>query len=359
MNGKHNTLYKIFTIVGSLVFVLGMLVWIQASVSPAAAQEPDTDVGLTVRIEHIGDELGLAAADSIPVFNVGDQFEISIVAVGVPDPGIFGSQFQVNFEAEVIQALDGTLASGPALEPVVMVVKNVDNGSGLISWAASRQGNVENVAGDVVLATLTLEAAAPTEPPEGQTTSITLDNVKLGAKGGISVPVNGLQGLDVIIRDDGTIPGKGDMAGVVMVEGRAEDNQAGHSVTAAGAETEFVELTDEFGLFHFNNLPEDSYTMTADSPGFLAATCESVVHTMGALTELADVTLLAGDIDGGGVIDITDAVAIGTAFGSTEPEIADLNADGVVDILDLILMAANYDQTSAANPWVCQLPAEL
>ena len=78
--------------------------------------------------------------------------------------------------------------------------------------------------------------------------------------------------------------------------------------------------------------------------------------------------MLAGDIagdDGNGgvgddVIDITDAVAIGGAFGSTASgEVADLNADEVVDVLDLILMAANFGQTSVDNPWVCQQDTEL
>jgi hypothetical protein len=73
---------------------------------------------------------------------------------------------------------------------------------------------------------------------------------------------------------------------------------------------------------------------------------------------LAEVTLLAGDIDEDNVIDITDAVAIGVALGSTDV-VANLNADGQVDILDLILLAANFGQTSAANPWTCQLPANL
>ena len=70
--------------------------------------------------------------------------------------------------------------------------------------------------------------------------------------------------------------------------------------------------------------------------------------------------MLAGDIDDSGNIDVTDAVAIGSVFGSTTPgEVADLNADGVVDVLDLVLMGVNFGQTSAGNPWVCQLPTEL
>lgn len=357
---KHNAFHRILVWAAGLTFAIASLIWIQASASPAAAQAPDADsVDMAIRVEQTDGGLSLSAIGPTPVFNVGDQFKISIVAEGVTEPGIFGSQFNVNFETEYLQAIEGSLVAGPAMSPVVVAVADVDNGSGLVRWAASRQGDVDDVFGDVVLATLTLEAIAPTEPPEGATTPITLDNVKLGRKGGIDVPVSGLQGLEVIIRDDGTIPGKGDIVGTVTVEGRAEDNQAGHSVMA----NEYEETTNEFGFFFFNNLPNDTYTMVANSAGFLKATCEGVVHTMDALTELAEVQLLAGDIDDDGVIDITDAVAIGAVFGDPSPPearlIPDLNWDGVVDILDLILMSANYSQTSEGNPWVCQLADEL
>jgi hypothetical protein len=310
-------------------------------------------------MEQTGD-LSLSDIGPTPVFNVGDQFKISIVAESVGEPGIFGSQFQVFFDPIHLQVVEGSFVSGPAMEPVVTAIASADNEAGTAAWAASRQGDLDNVSGDVVLATLTLEAISPTEPPEGQTTAISLDNVKLGAKGGIDVPISGLDGLEVIIRDDGTTPGRGDIIGTVTVEGRAEDNQAGHEVTALGdLGEEYAETTDEVGFFFFNNLPDDTYLMNANSPGFLAAACTGVAHTMDALTELASVQLLAGDIDDDGVIDITDAVAIGSVFGSTEPAIADLNIDGIVDILDLILMSANYDETSEGNPWICQLPDEL
>jgi len=360
---KHNKFQRILIWAVGLTLAIASLIWIQASASPAAAQGPDADpVDMTIRVEQTDSGLSLSAIGPTPVFNVGDQFKISIVAEGVTEPGIFGSQFEVNFDPVHINAVEGTFESGPAMSPVVVAVNSVDNVAGLAGWAASRQGDVDNVFGDVVLATITLEAMSPTEPPEGATTAITLDNVKLGAKGGIDVPVSGLQGLEVIIRDDGTIPGKGDIVGAVIVEGRAEDNQAGHSVMALGT-SEFEEFTNEVGFFFFNNVPDDTYTMVANSAGFLAATCEGVAHTMDALTELVEVQLLAGDIDDDGVIDITDAVAIGAVFGDPSPPearlIPDLNIDGVVDILDLILMSANYEQTSEGNPWVCQLGSEL
>lgn len=353
---KHYTPYRLFSLFIGLTLAIGGLLWLQTAASPAAAQEPVLDLSVVVT----ADDFGTLEVGSAPVFNVGDIFKISIVAEGVTEPGIFGSQFEVTYDPVYLRAVDGSLVSGAAMEPVVIAVANIDLDNGLVSWAASRQGDLENLSGNVVLASLSLEAISPTEPPEGQTTVIGLQDVKLGAKGGIEVPVSGLVPLEVIIRDDGTIPGQGDIIGNVKVEGRADDNQAGHTVTAEGSlGGQLSDDTDANGDFFINNAPADTYTMTADSPGFLDAVCSGVAHTINALTTLADVKLLAGDINDDNVIDITDAVAIGAVFGSTAGEIADLKLDGVVDILDLILMSANYGQTSEGNPWVCQLPAEL
>ena len=340
-----------------ILTMLGGLVWIQASASPALAQAPDGEEPvLTVLVIPEGDALGVASIGAPPVFEVGDTFRVSIVALGVEDPGIFGSQFEVTFDTNHLAAVEGSLISGSALEPVVVAVSNIDNAAGLVQYAASRQGDVDNVPGNVVLATLRFEAVGPTEPPEGQTTVIHLQNVKLGAKGGIDVPIGGLVDLEVIIVEGGIEPGAGDIAGNVTVESRAADNQAGHSVTAEGGVAGTLTTATEFnGDFLISDAPADTYTVTARSPGFLAAACADVVHTSEALTSLESVSLLAGDIDDSGEIDITDAVAIGGVFGSTTPgEVADLNADGIVDILDLVLMAVNFGQTSAGNPWLCQ-----
>ncbi len=346
-----------------IVAVLGGLVGIQAAVSPALAEGPDgNEPVLTVLVIPEGDVLGVASVGAPPVFEVGDTFRVSIVALGVAEPGIFGSQFEITFDTAHLAAVEGSLVSGAALEPVVTAISNLDNTTGLVQYAASRQGDVDNVAGNVVLASLRFEAVGATEPPEGQTTVLHLQNVKLGAKGGIEVPVGGLVDLEVIIVEPGGgEPGAGDIAGNVQVEGRAADNQAGHTVTAVGVVAGALEaLTEANGDFVISGAPADTYTLTADRPGFLAASCADVVHTSEALTSLSGVTLLAGDIVDLGVIDISDAVAIGAVFGSTAPdEVADLNADGIVDILDLVLMAVNFGQTSAGNPWLCQVPTEL
>jgi len=359
MTFTRNKLIRILTLV-VVWAVLGALIWTHASPSPALAQEPAGDEPtLSILIVPEGDGFSIASVGTPPVFNVGDVFKVSIVALGVADPGLFGGQFELTYDTNHLAAVEESLEPGAAMEPVVVAVSNIDSAGGLVEYAASRQGDLENLSGNVVLATLRFEAVGPTEPPEGQTTVIHLQNVKLGAKGGFEVPVVGLVDLEVIIRVDDTVD-DGDVTGNVKVEARAADNQADHEIVAEDSLGGLLAaLTGANGDFLFNNVPAETYTFTANSPGFLSASCAGVEHTTDALTTLAEVTLLAGDIDGSSEIDITDAVAIGMVLGSTDPEVADLNADGVVDILDLILMAANFGQTSDVNLWVCQLPVEL
>ena len=57
------------------------------------------------------------------------------------------------------------------------------------------------------------------------------------------------------------------------------------------------------------------------------------------------ISLLAGDIDGNGVIDQFDALTIGMNYNAAAPDAADLNNDGVINVLDLEILAGNYRQT--------------
>ena len=320
-----------------LVVLLSVVGWVQAPATvqaiPPAQEEP---AGLTVSV------VGPATV------SVGDTFSVDVVAENIPDPGIFGYQFALNWDNAVFAPVSVTT------NPDFPILAVASLGDSSYEIAASREGDVSDLTGPVTLLTVELQANAVTDP---DSSLLSLTGVKLGRRGGIDVPVDQVIDLAVIVTEGGGgEPGAGDIAGNVQVEGRAADNQAGHTVAAVGDVTGLLQtLTEANGDFLISDAPADTYTMTASRAGFLAASCADVVHTSEALTSLAGVELLAGDINGDDTIDIADAVAIGLVFGSTASgEVADLNADGVVDILDLILMSVNYGQTSAANPWVCQ-----
>jgi hypothetical protein len=155
--------------------------------------------------------------------------------------------------------------------------------------------------------------------------------------------------------DDRSTGAEVDITGQVVAEGRAGDNQAGHQVTMANDQGTVLSVeTASDGRFSLVDAPAGDYILAASSPGFLAARCEGVSQ-VGALLQLDQVYLLAGDLDNSGEIDIIDAVALGAAFGqSVSGVLADLNLDGEVDILDFVLMAANFGQNSTAHPWPCQ-----
>lgn len=314
---------------------LTILLWLLAGATGANAQ--------TVRlalIDEIQEPPFIIQITGPAQVNNGDTFLVEIIASDIPEPGMFGYQLELDWDDAVFSLVDGSLA----LSPDFPVVARLDVGDGLIQVAASREGDVDDLTGPLTLLSAEFQAQVVTEPDSA---SFNLMGVKVGRKGGNNVPVAQIIGLDVMVLGQQT----GSIAGNVNVQGRADNNQAGHTVdNFAGLLT----MTDSFGDFVFESVEFGLYTLTAGHPGFLAATCTDLSH-QSELTVLASVTLLAGDIDDSGEIDVADAVAIGAVFGSTTPgETANLNDDPEVDVLDLILLAANFGQTSAGNPWICQ-----
>ena len=95
--------------------------------------------------------------------------------------------------------------------------------------------------------------------------------------------------------------------------------------------------------------PVGTYTVAASALGFLGAQGPAVI-TVGATTTKATVSLIAGDIDGNGVIDQYDAMTIGMDYNTAVSDAADLNADGIINVLDLQLLAANY-RASGVLDW--------
>jgi hypothetical protein len=276
-----------------------------------------------------------------PVVAEGEEFEISVTVRNVT--GLFGGQFQLSFDPAFLQGVDDSLQAGTDLEPSITGVSTVDNDAGSVLFAVSRQGDVDGLSGDLVLATMSFTATAQTE-----WTTVSISEVLLGDK-----DANPIASGDSVDLSLAITPAGASVVGQVTLEGRGMGSYDGSVVTITG--TELSAVTDTDGNFEFADVTPGTYAFEADADGYLPAVCESL-DVVAPSTTLAPVELVAGDVNDDGMIDIVDAVAIGAAFGDAEsnPE-ADLNDDGAVNILDLILMAVNFGASSPTT-WECVDP---
>jgi hypothetical protein len=101
---------------------------------------------------------------------------------------------------------------------------------------------------------------------------------------------------------------------------------------------------DASGAYVVDDVPPGMHTVLLRAAGYLDVALEGIAVAPGQRVTLPDRTLLAGDLNDDGEIDILDLVIVGSQFGSTNPDplTADVNADGRVDILDIVLVAKNY-----------------
>jgi len=133
----------------------------------------------------------------------------------------------------------------------------------------------------------------------------------------------------------------GFMAARIRLQGR--EDHSGALVNVGG----WQQVTGGDGRVAFD-LPPGYYAIRVSMNGYLYAQ-ETFHMTPGGYIDLCTVTLVGGDVNNDGVIDILDLSYVGGAFGSTNPG-ADINDDGIVDILDLATVAGNFGKR-APSPW--------
>jgi hypothetical protein len=103
--------------------------------------------------------------------NVGETFSVTVEAQNVPQPGLYGVQFEIDYDPSMISV--DNLQVDPAFSFVL--IQEVDNVAGKIRVVASQQGQVPGLTGNVVL--LTFDATAAATPCW---VTFTFENVKFG-----------------------------------------------------------------------------------------------------------------------------------------------------------------------------------
>lgn len=122
----------------------------------------------------------------------GQRFEVVVAANRMTEPGLFGVQLELNFDPALLQL--ESLHMHPDLS--LVVDESIDNDRGQISLAASRQGRVANLTGDITLATLTFVVVGET----GET-YLGVNKVLAGARGGSPIPISQIQGITIYITE--------------------------------------------------------------------------------------------------------------------------------------------------------------
>ncbi len=110
--------------------------------------------------------------------------------------------------------------------------------------------------------------------------------------------------------------------------------------------------TDAGGNYTISGVSPGSHTLVIESPGYLKA--EGTITVAGS-TSIPAVTLIAGDVNGDGVINIDDYTDLVQAYGATSGSshwnaAADFNRDGVINIDDYTDLVVNYGKSAAQIP---------
>jgi hypothetical protein len=311
---------------------------------------------------------------------------MEVIAQDVPGPGLYGVQFEINYDPDLISVSD--LWLNPNLSFVVR--NNVDNTAGKITFVASQQGKVSGLTGYVTLASFQATAAETASTVtfgfedekfsdfEAQGFDITANDHRITI-GQITTPEPTSQPTPEPTLEptpeptleptpEPTLeptpeptpeptseptsePTNADLSGQIILSGRSDDNWLGSFVVIDNDKQSYV--TDKSGKFNIIDLtPGLLNSVTADAPGYLSAVCTAVTVTA-PQTVLTPVTLLSGDITDDDMVDIVDATAVGASFGQTGPGLAaDITLDEVVDIFDIVLVSVNFGE-EGPQAWSC------
>ena len=317
----------VLALLGSLAPLSGTLAAVDTPVCPsgctrssgamridsAANVQAGADVTIAISLENITNMYGL---------EVTLAFNPAILQVQDDKPGTVGVQIQPG--------------EFPNPESYFVAQNAADNSAGTVAYAVSLLSPSPAATGSGVVARIRFKALA------AGTSSITISHLAIVASDNCCLIPTTTDGSVTVI---GAATG-GTVTGRVLIQGRS--NYGGATVSVAGLQT----TTGTNGSFTISNVPAGTYTVNAVIANYLRADKSGVVVTNGGTATLADVTLLAGDIDGNCTINIFDLVPLGAAYSSTPPSDArvDFNQDNVINIFDLVLLAGNYNKT-CPGPW--------
>ncbi|HUN05867.1 MAG TPA: DUF5060 domain-containing protein [Aggregatilineales bacterium] len=111
-------------------------------------------------------------------------------------------------------------------------------------------------------------------------------------------------------------------------------------------------VTTSTGAYQFTDVPVGVYYIRISVPHSLVLEYLVNVETNGSIIDLGVNTLVMGDADSNGAVDLLDAAFIGANYGinGTLAPNGDLNRDSIININDLVLVGSSFGLTSPITP---------
>ena len=266
--------------------------------------------------------IGLSPASVV----VGGSSTVSVNLNSVPAGGLASAEFVCSYNAASVEVSNITEAGLFGTDPVT-ALNGPANGSFIFAIAGSNGRKATTDGAVITFSAKSLQA--------GQTTIDCQSRVSSG-----NLTLQTIPSTPASLTATG---GDGTLAGQVIANKPVTITLFDASAAVVGSVNANAD-----GTFSLTGAP-GSYTAVASAPGYLKAQA-AISITSGNTTTLPTISLLAGDIDGNGVIDQFDALTVGINYNGTVPAEADLSNDGVINVLDLEIMAVNYRQ-SGPMPW--------
>jgi len=257
----------------------------------------------------------------------GDSGTVEIWASDVVD--FYGAQFTLTFGGEgVVEATSVEPGSAFTDFPDEYEVAKAAVVSNTVSFAATllRVPKAGPLQGDVQLAVINFDALDEGVSP------VEFGEVKLSNSAGAPISFSTTDG-EIVVTVAPTV-----LTGNAYMEGRTD--HSGIMVTLDVSPT-MTTTTDISGTYTFENVLSGTYTITMSADLYLDAMAVNVAVLDNETNYACDVTLLGGDLNNDGIIDILDLATCAAHFETSDPE-ADVNADGMVDVYDLVLLGKNF-----------------
>ncbi len=264
--------------------------------------------------------------------HVGDTSQLTISLNNVPAQGYAGTEFTCTYDPTLVDVSDISIGNlfGP---DTVSGLFGPENGSFILALAGS---NGRKASGSGTAFTFDAKGLRA-----GQT------NIECKAR--VSEGQNALQSIGSLpstMTIDDVSPTSTATSASVSITGQVLASKPA-TIQLYSPDNSIVatSTTNPDGTFLIA-APIGTYTITASVEGFLGAQ-GSVTAASGGTISMPVVSLIAGDIDGNGVIDQMDGLTIRMNYNNTTPTAADLNNDGVINVLDLGILAENYGRSGA------------